>query len=150
MRRIRTTLVAAGLMLAATGCTGASSTTVAPEPTSTVTPTDGSAGTATTDTDGTDRPQVPESDAGRRLRVTDDGATLVLHIGETVTLIQDDPLSPDPVVKGEAVELVEMVSIGDTGDRQWEIRAVATGSATIEAVDGEVTFRVTVRVDASS
>ncbi len=135
-------------MLAATGCTGERSTTVAPEPTSTVTPTDGSAGTATTD--GTDRPQVPESDAGRRLRVTDDGATLVLHIGETATLIQDDPLSPDPVVKGDAVELVEMVSIGDTGDRQWEIRAVATGSATIEAVDGEVAFTVTVRVDAPS
>lgn len=142
------TLVAAGLVLAATGCVGGSPVSDAPD----VKPTVDSTRAAAESTEGRVGPSHPgvsqptETDIGRRLRVGDDGATIRLNVGETAILIQDDPGSPDPVVKGDALELVEMLNIDATDDRQWEIRAVKAGSATIEAVDGEAVFTITVRV----
>ncbi len=88
----------------------------------------------------------PGSDVGRFVRVTDDGATLILRVGETAVLIQNDPFSPDPTVRGDSIELVETVSVAATGNRQWEIRALRLGSATIEAEDGGVRFSISIDV----
>jgi hypothetical protein len=140
-------LVAAGMMLAATACAGDDGTAA---DTTSVAVTDAEASTtaiapaASRPTEGSTT-STP-SDAGRIVRASDDGVILMLGIGETAVLIQADPFSPDPVVRGEAVDLVEIVSVAGTGDRRWEIRAVSTGVASLDVQDGETSFSVGVEV----
>lgn len=60
--------------------------------------------------------------------------------------MQSDPLSPDPIVGGDAIELVELVNVTGSGQREWELRAVASGTATLDVVDGDTSFDLTLQV----
>lgn len=96
-------------------------------------------------TEPTSEPTV-RSDRGRRLTAADDGAQIWLRVGETATLLQDNHLAPDPTVDGDAIELVELVNIAASGDRQWEIRARTPGEAVIRVEDPPDAFVIRVRV----
>lgn len=86
------------------------------------------------------------SDAGRTLTGMDDGATVTLHVGEQVSLLQADPTSPDPTVTGDSIELVEMVNVTASGRREWEVRAVAEGRSDLVVPDSDTTFELFVEV----
>ncbi len=54
-----------------------------------------------------------------------------MTVGQIAELIVPDPQAPDPVVAGTSIELVEVVSLVATGQREWELRAVVEGRSTI-------------------
>lgn len=128
-------LVAAGLALAATACGGPTTVPAAEGPSA-----------STVADPSTDAPTATSPDAGRTLTVADDGAEVVLLVGEQVELVQSDPLSADPTVDGEAVELVEVVSVAGSGQREWEVRGLVPGVAHLTVPDGATTFGVTIEV----
>lgn len=86
------------------------------------------------------------SDAGRNLTSADDGSTVRLRLGQHADLVQRDPLAADPVVRGSSVRLVGLDSARSSGLREWEVRAVATGTSTITAAEGSGSFTIVVEV----
>lgn len=87
----------------------------------------------------------PQGRDARFVSHADDGTTLSMRVGETRTLWSADPATPDPLVSGDAVQLVAMVSIQDSGDRSWELRAVRPGRSQL-TVGGTMPFKVMVEV----
>ena len=75
----------------------------------------------------------------------DDGTTVSMRVGDTRTLWTPDETTPEPVVGGDAVQLVAMVAIQASGDRSWELRALRPGTSRIE-VAGKEPFSVVVDV----
>lgn len=154
----RAGLVVAGLALAATGCGQSGEPPSSPAPTAITAPPTGEAGPtspASPPSPGTAAPgdtQTPTpdeevgTDAGRTLTAADDGAVVVLRVGEEASLVQQDPQSPDPVVTGDAVEVVEVVNIQASGQRQWALRAVTPGTTELEVTDGDTTFHLAIEV----
>lgn len=67
-----------------------------------------------------------------------------MPVGAASELLMRDPTVPDPVVTGDAIELIQVVNVTDSGVRAWELRAVAAGSSTIRG--GSPGFIVTVIV----
>jgi hypothetical protein len=91
--------------------------------------------------------EPPEDPGGARtLTVHDDGAVVRLRVGDTAELVVRDPLAPDPVVEGTAIDLVEVVNITQSGIREWEVRAVSVGEAMVAAVDPPKRFTIRFRV----
>lgn len=76
-----------------------------------------------------------------------DGSVLHMRVGDTRTLWVPDPTAPDPSVNGDAVQLVAMVAIQDSGERSWEVRAVRPGHGRI-AIAGTAPFTVDIAVAA--
>jgi len=96
-------------------------------PSTTVAATDGPAATATTGSSVVDG-------AGRTFRPSDDGATVRLPIDATAELLLPSAAAA-PTVEGDAVSLIALASFTDSGDREYEIRATAPGSARIVGTD---------------
>lgn len=61
----------------------------------------------------------------------DDGSTFTMSVGDASELLIRDPTAPDPVVTGDAIMLIPIVNVTDSGVQEWELRAVAAGSSTI-------------------
>ena len=57
----------------------------------------------------------------------DDGATFTMRLGETTSLILDDPTAEDPLVEGTSVEVIGMDNIQASGRREFELRAREPG-----------------------
>ena len=141
-------LVAVGIVLTAIACGQSGDAPAAspqgPAATTATTPA-GAAPSGGAPTPG-DHGATPTSDAGRTITADDDGDVVVLSVGDQVELVQADPLSPDPVVTGDAVELVEFVNVTGSTSREWEIRALAPGTAEVAVPDTGGTFRITIEV----
>lgn len=84
------------------------------------------------------------STAPRRLTPADDGSTVTLEVGATVALVVDDLAADDPMVSGEAVQLVQVVNVVDSGVREWEVRGEKPGTSTIRS--GSPRYAITVVV----
>lgn len=105
---------------------GASTTSadVEPEPTR---PSDPPASTTDHPSDGN---EPPVSAAGRRLTAWDDGATFSLAVGETAELVVAEETRA-VTVEGEAVIAIRTTDFAGDGLPLYEIRAVASGHATL-------------------
>ena len=79
--------------------------------------------------------------APRFIGPADDGRTYSLQVGQTTTLRIGDPDAAEPVADGAAVLLVAVVNVTDSGAREWEVRAVEPGAATIRGA-GETTWEI--------
>ena len=83
----------------------------------------------------------------RTVTPADTGQTFSMAVGQTAELIVPDPRAPDPVVAGSSIELVEVVSLAATNQREWELRAVTEGRSTITG-GGAEPYVITVVVGA--
>lgn len=92
------------------------------------------AGSGTASTPTSQGPDAGASPAPRTVTPADDGARFTMAVGSTTTL-RVQPTAADPVVSGEAVLLVPVVNVTDSGVREWELRAVAAGTSTVTGVD---------------
>lgn len=86
------------------------------------------------------------SDQGRGVDSMDDGAVLHLRVGENADLVIRDPSAPDPIVVGDALTLVGTDNARSSGVREWEIRAIRPGSASIRAQERGTRFTIEVTV----
>lgn len=59
-------------------------------------------------------------------------STITMSIGAVSELLIRDPNRPHPVVTGDAIALIPVVNVTDSGLCECEIRAVTPGSATID------------------
>ncbi len=80
----------------------------------------------------------------RTVTPEDDGSSFTMSVGASSGLVIRDPNAADPVVTGEAIELIAVVNVTDSGIREWELRAVAPGSATIRGTSPEFELTITV------
>ena len=101
-----------------------------------------SSGTASTATSQT--PDAGASPVPRAVTPADDGARFTMAVGTTTTLRVQDPSAADPAVTGEAVLLVPVVNVTDSGGREWELRGVAAGPSTVTGGDPGYSFTITV------
>ena len=72
-----------------------------------------------------------------------------MAVGQTAGLVVPDPLAPDPAVEGDAVEVVDIVNVDASGQREWELRAVRPGRTVIRG-GGSTPYVITIDVAASS
>ncbi|SFR92550.1 hypothetical protein SAMN04487846_0665 [Microbacterium sp. cf046] len=128
-------LPALALLAVLTGCASAGSPpngeSVSPEPTP-------SASASTSEEPGAPVPRFVTPD--------DDGQTYGMTVGQTTTLRIDDPDAPEPDVEGESVLLIQIVNVAESGTREWEVRAVEPGEATVSGVAGDTTWAIVLRV----
>jgi hypothetical protein len=68
-----------------------------------------------------------------------------MPVGTSAGLVVPDPNASDPVLTGDSVQLVPLVNVTDSGEREWEVRAVAPGSTTIRLDAPELVITVVVR-----
>jgi hypothetical protein len=54
-------------------------------------------------------------------------------VGQTAELVVRDPRAPDPTVEGASIEIVPVVNVAGSGEREWELRAIAPGRTTLTA-----------------
>ncbi len=71
-----------------------------------------------------------------------------MAVGQTAGLVVPDPLAPNPAVKGDAVEVVDVVNVDASGQREWELRAVRPGRTVIRGA-GSTPYVLTLEVKAS-
>lgn len=83
--------------------------------------------------------------APRLLTPADNSGRFTLALGSTTTLRVQDPTAEDPVVDGSAVIVVPVVNVASTSVREWEVRAVASGTSTVTGRDPDYTVTITVR-----
>ena len=88
--------------------------------------------------------QVATHPIPRTVTPQDDGSTFTMAVGASSELVIHKPNAPDPVVTGDAIDLIPVVNVTDSGMREWELRAVARGSTTIRGSSPD--FVVTVVV----
>jgi hypothetical protein len=86
----------------------------------------------------------PRPAAGTRLTVDDDGAALLLHLGESADLVLAAPVDEEPVVAGDAVELVPVLTFAESPFVEWELRARRPGTATVRSARPPLTMTVVV------
>jgi hypothetical protein len=79
------------------------------------------------------------------LSPADDGATYALAPGAAVDLVVAGTAVPDLEVEGTSIEVVDTMNIDDSGQRQWELRAVAEGTTVLRG-GGAVPFTLTLSV----
>lgn len=77
----------------------------------------------------------------RFVSAADDGAIFSMTVDQTTTL-RAEASAPDPLLEGDAVLLIESVNVAAGDGREWEVRAVAPGTATVSGEDWEITFDV--------
>jgi len=56
-----------------------------------------------------------------------------MQVGQTAAIILPIYDWQPPEVEGDAVLLIEVDSLADSGQREWEVRAVRVGTATVTA-----------------
>jgi hypothetical protein len=71
-----------------------------------------------------------------------------MAVGQTAGLVVPDALAPDPEVEGDAVEVVDVVNVDASGQREWELRAVRPGRTVIRGA-GSTPYVLTLEVTAS-
>lgn len=101
--------------------------------------------TSTPSPDSTSR---PPSDRTRTLTPADDSTTVHLRVGEVVELHVADSFAPEPDVQGDAIEVAETVSATGSSGREFEVRAVRAGDATLTGESDGTTFSIRFRVEA--
>jgi hypothetical protein len=74
----------------------------------------------------------------------DDGRVYTMKVGQSATLALSDPADPEPQVDGSAVILIAVVNITGSSSREWEVRAVQEGSATIRGGDDAWSIQIDV------
>lgn len=79
------------------------------------------------------------------LSPADDGAAYALARGAVVDLVVPGPAVPDLEVEGTSIEVVDTMNVDDSGQRQWELRAVADGTTVVRG-GGALPFTVTLSV----
>ena len=80
----------------------------------------------------------------RRVTPEDDGGTFAMTTGTTSSLVVGDTSAADPAVSGDAVLLVQVVNVVDSGVREWEVRALRPGTSTITSTHPPYTITVVV------
>lgn len=80
----------------------------------------------------------------RRLHPHDDGGTFTMVLGQVAALIVAEPRAPDPTVTGDAVEVVQIDNITDSGMREWELRALRPGRTVLHSTDPAYTITLVV------
>jgi hypothetical protein len=116
---------AAGLLLLSGACGDdgaepAASPVSTPVVTASTTTTGGATPSSTSLVDG----------AGRSFSAGDDGVTIGLTVGAASELLLSAD-GPEPILRGDAVELIPIASFTDAGGRQYEIRGRTPGVATV-------------------
>jgi hypothetical protein len=89
----------------------------------------------------------PVEPVPRRLSPADDGRTFSMVVGRTAGLVVPDPLAPDPAVEGNAVEVVDVVNVDASGQREWELRAIRPGRTVLRGA-GSTPYVITFEVEA--
>jgi hypothetical protein len=62
----------------------------------------------------------------------DDGRAFTMTVDQTTTLRMTDAGADDPVVDGGAVLVIAVANVSGGDAREWEIRAVEPGEATVQ------------------
>jgi hypothetical protein len=70
-----------------------------------------------------------------------------MMVGQTAGLVVPDPLAPDPSVEGDAVEVVDVVNVDASGQREWELRAIRPGRTVLKGT-GSTPYVITLEVGA--
>lgn len=83
----------------------------------------------------------------RLLTPADDGRTYAMTVGQTTTLRLRDTAAPEPEVEGDAVLLIAVTNVTASGAREWEVRAVEPGDATITGTDADVAWTIGIAVE---
>jgi hypothetical protein len=124
-------------------------TTATPPETTTPASTDTSTttGASTTTTPGVTSPsedRIPE--APRFFTIATPSGSYTLTLDGTSTL-QLPPDTPQPTVSGTSVLVMDVASLTNTGNKQWELRAVQAGETTIsvETPENSKTWTLIVR-----
>lgn len=89
---------------------------------------------------------TPAAPVPRFIGPADDGSTFAMTVDQTTTLRVADAEAPDPELDGTAVLLIPMVNVAPGDGREWEVRAVEPGIATLTGVDGDVSWTITLSV----
>lgn len=72
--------------------------------------------------------------------------TYAMTVGQTTTLRISDPDAPEPDVVGEAVLLIAVINVAESGVREWEVRAVEPGTTTVQGAAGDESWVITLSV----
>lgn len=115
---------------AATASSTPGDSTTTPAPPSSSPPAPPSPTTEPTATAKPPPPTVPDP-VPRTLTPADDGRTYAMAVGQTSTLVLSDPDAPGPELVGRSVLLIQVVNVDASSRREWEVRAVETGTSTI-------------------
>ena len=102
-------------------------------PTTTASPLPDANSTSNSNTSGTTEPTPVPSNlepAPRFFTEATPSGSYLFAVGDSATL-QLAPDAPEPEPSGEAVVIIAMSSLAPTGNKQWELRAVANGETTI-------------------
>lgn len=81
----------------------------------------------------------------RTIGPADDGRAFTMKVGQTAELVVPDPHAADPSVEGDSVEVIAVLNLTGSGQREWELRAVAPGRTTL-AGSGSHKYVITVDV----
>ncbi len=101
-----------------------------------------------TSTPSADPTSRPPSDRTRTLTPADDGTTVRLRVGEVVELHLADSFAPEPDVQGDAIEVAETVSASGSSGREFEVRAIRVGDATLTGESDGEAFSIRFHVEA--
>ncbi len=74
--------------------------------------------------------------APRFVGPSDDGRAFAMTVDQTTTLRVTEAEADDPVVDGGAVLVIAVANVSGSGAREWEIRAVEPGEATVRGSTG--------------
>jgi hypothetical protein len=80
-----------------------------------------------------------------QLSPADDGRVFSMRVGETTNLVVLDPLATEPRIDGDSIELIAIVNVAPSGQREWEVQAVAVGRTTMIG-GGSLPYVITIDV----
>jgi predicted secreted protein len=81
----------------------------------------------------------------RTLSPADDGRVYTMQVDQTSGLVVPDPNAPDPEVEGDSVDVVAIANVGASGQREWELRAIAAGRTVLRGA-GAMPYTITLDV----
>jgi len=70
-----------------------------------------------------------------------------MTVGQTTTLRISDPDAVAPEVEGAAVVLIAVANVTGSDAREWEVRAVETGTSTIVGDHRDPSWKITFVVE---
>lgn len=126
---------------AATTPTPPTAPTTVATPDSTANTVDTTAARASTSTEPGDE---PIAGAGMTFGQGDDGAVILLRVGESARLLLPAGAVCQPATGG-AVELIEFTFIDAAGQSEFEVRAVAAGQSEVSCADPELQLTFVVK-----
>ena len=81
------------------------------------------------------------------LTPADDGKQYTMAVDEVSRLVVGDPHAPDPSSSGPALLIVPVFNVQESGQREWEVRAAAAGSATITGyLEPDISYAIEIQV----